>query len=216
MASRYVEAIRSRWLDRPYVLAGWSMGGVVAFEMARQLSQARQEAPLVILIDAPAPTQPRPASSIDEVESIMAFAADLARTVGQETWFSLEQMRSLDADSIRIGGFERAIEHSAIAREIGAGRLRRLYEVFRANRLALERYEPRSYAGRAVLVRAGSRTGVFQDQSICRWRTLAPGGISTHHLSGDHYTIMQEPAVGTLAAIIGDEIQRAEAALGKV
>jgi amino acid adenylation domain-containing protein len=216
MASRYVEVIRSRWPDRPCILAGWSMGGVVAFEMARQLSQFGLELPLLVLIDAPAPAQPQTETLIDDRESLVAFAADLARTAGQEHWFSIEQLHSFDPASIRKDGFERAIEHSEIAREIGATRLRRLYEVFRANQLALQTYEPRSYAGRAVAIRAGTGTGAVQGRSASGWNTLALGGVAHLQLEADHYTIMQAPAVATLATMIANEIERAEVAIRKV
>jgi pyochelin synthetase len=40
---------------QPYLLAGWSMGGVVAFEMARRLAERGEPAALLVLIDAVAP-----------------------------------------------------------------------------------------------------------------------------------------------------------------
>ena len=55
MASRYVDAILAEHPEGPYLLGGWSMGGVVALEMAMQLSAAGREVPLVFLIDCSAP-----------------------------------------------------------------------------------------------------------------------------------------------------------------
>jgi amino acid adenylation domain-containing protein len=216
MASTYVDGIRSRRPHGPYILGGWSMGAVVAFEMARQLSDGGQEVPLVVLIDPSAPTQRSAASSTDDRESLMAFAADLARTAGHEPWFSPEELHGLDPVTIGDHGWERAMEHSEIARELGAPRLRRLYEVFRANRLALESYEPRPCSGRVLLIRAGSGPAVFEGQSMGGWRTLALGGVAVHHLVGDHYTIMQEPGVGMLTAIIAGEIQSVETTMREV
>ena len=40
MASRYVDAILAEYPQGPYLLGGWSMGGIVALEMAMQLSAA--------------------------------------------------------------------------------------------------------------------------------------------------------------------------------
>ena len=62
MASRYVDALLAEHPEGPYFLGGWSMGGVVALEMARQLAAAGREVPLVFLIDCSAPV-PRHASS---------------------------------------------------------------------------------------------------------------------------------------------------------
>ncbi len=45
MASRYVDAILAEYPHGPYLLGGWSMGGIVALEMAMQLSAAGREVP---------------------------------------------------------------------------------------------------------------------------------------------------------------------------
>ena len=216
MASRYIEALRLERPRGPYLLGGWSMGGIVAFEMARQLAAAGDEVPLVFLIDSPVPSRGRFPRSFDDHEILVDFAADLARTAGRENLASLEQLRGLDFEAMRNGSLARAIEGSEIAREIGAERLQRLHDVYRANRLALEGYEPRPYPGRAVLIRAGSNLGIFDDDSAPGWNGLALGGVTTHHLPGDHYTIMQRPTVERLAEILSDEIERLERTTGEV
>src|SRR5262249_46251675 len=40
MAARYLDEIRAAQPDGPYAVAGWSLGGWVAFEMARRLERA--------------------------------------------------------------------------------------------------------------------------------------------------------------------------------
>ena len=52
MATDYIEAITVHQPDGPYLLGGWSMGGVVAFEMARQLGERDVAVPLLVLLDA--------------------------------------------------------------------------------------------------------------------------------------------------------------------
>ncbi len=42
------------------------------------------------------------------------------------------------------------------------------------------------------------------------------GGVTTHHLPGDHYTIMQRPTVENLAEILSGEIERLERIMGEV
>jgi hypothetical protein len=51
LAARYIEALRAVQPPGPYLLGGWSMGGLVAFEMAQQLRQQGQQVALVALID---------------------------------------------------------------------------------------------------------------------------------------------------------------------
>nr|QEO74431.1 condensation domain-containing protein [uncultured bacterium] len=52
MASAYLETVREVRPSGPYRLGGWSFGGVVAYEMARQLWEAGQEVDLLVLIDS--------------------------------------------------------------------------------------------------------------------------------------------------------------------
>jgi len=55
MAAHYVEVIKTIQVDGPYNLLGWSVGGVVAYEMAQQLTKQGQVVNNLILLDTNAP-----------------------------------------------------------------------------------------------------------------------------------------------------------------
>src|SRR6202012_3200805 len=81
MAAHYIEALREVRPAGPYSLGGWPMGGVVAFEMARQLEAAGETVDLVALIASRAPVprgEPRP-ERLAGGALVAFFAADLAR-----------------------------------------------------------------------------------------------------------------------------------------
>lgn len=59
MAARYVAEVRTLQPEGPYYLGGLCAGGVIAFEMARQLVEAGQTVELVALMDAVEPTVPK-------------------------------------------------------------------------------------------------------------------------------------------------------------
>ncbi len=56
MASRYIHALQTVQPTGPYFIGGWSMGGVIAFEMAQQLVGKGQEVASLVLVDAGLPT----------------------------------------------------------------------------------------------------------------------------------------------------------------
>jgi len=56
MATDYVTAVRSVQATGPYLIAGWSFGASVAFEMIRMLELEGETVSLLVMIDAPAPT----------------------------------------------------------------------------------------------------------------------------------------------------------------
>ena len=57
MASYYLQALRSFQPNGPYLLGGFCFGGVVAYEMARQLEAQGERAALVAIVDGYAPRQ---------------------------------------------------------------------------------------------------------------------------------------------------------------
>jgi thioesterase domain-containing protein len=92
LASLYVEAIRSVQAGGPYHLGGWSLGGVTAFEMARQLAESGAEIASLSLIDSYTPEAARRVTGAldDEAALRAAFAGELAAAGGDgvdgETW----------------------------------------------------------------------------------------------------------------------------------
>jgi thioesterase domain-containing protein/aryl carrier-like protein len=67
MAADYVEQVRSVQPAGPYHLVGWSLGGVVAQEMAAQLQAAGEEIAALVLMDA-YPFDPKLDDSVDDEE----------------------------------------------------------------------------------------------------------------------------------------------------
>jgi thioesterase domain-containing protein/acyl carrier protein len=64
MAAHYVREIRARQPTGPYLLGGYCLGGLVAFEMARQLVEAGESVPLLMIIDSAVPGTRRRTPSI--------------------------------------------------------------------------------------------------------------------------------------------------------
>jgi amino acid adenylation domain-containing protein len=207
MASRYVEILRAKFPEGPYLLGGWSFGGVVAFEMARQLTQAGHAVSLVCLIDCAVPTPRQAPLTGNDEESLLAFAADLTRNAGRHPGWELARVLSLDPTSKANGTIDHELVRREIESEIGPDRLRRLHGVFRANRRALDSYSPGPYRGKIVLVEAGSSRPFFEPTRPDGWSELAIEGLNKYRVPGDHYTILEQPSVERLAEIVTREIQ---------
>ncbi|KAJ2986930.1 hypothetical protein NUW58_g4794 [Xylaria curta] len=63
MATKFIEEMKRRQPKGPYAVSGWSAGGVIAYEIVNQLTQANEEVSHLIIIDAPCPItiEPLPA-----------------------------------------------------------------------------------------------------------------------------------------------------------
>ncbi|MFP2907916.1 non-ribosomal peptide synthetase, partial [Pyxidicoccus sp. 3LFB2] len=195
LAACYVEALRGVQPSGPYRLGGWSLGGMVAFEMARQLEQQGERVEQLFLIDAYAFDQ-RPPEGAGESWLAARFVEFTARLVGLPLpEQGAESLPSGDAllhwllDAGRSAG--------VLARGVGLEQLRALYRVFESNLRALLRYEPGAYGGHLTLVRAsGTHVPTGEDGG---WAAHAAGGVEVHELSGDHHSLLRAPAVEALA-----------------
>ncbi|RKG66141.1 non-ribosomal peptide synthetase, partial [Corallococcus exercitus] len=159
MAGLYIEALRTVQPHGPYQLGGWSLGGLVAYEMAQRLREAGEAVDLLALIDTHVPGLTKPSQDTThldaETRARLAFAHATATAFGQEL--------SLSDDVLAQGTDEAMLDHllqeglraRILDAHSGPTQLRALFQVFRANLFAQEKYVPRPYDGTALLLSAG-------------------------------------------------------------
>ncbi len=181
MAASYLRAVREVRPQGPYVLLGWSMGGVVAYEMARQLVEAGQEVALLALVDTRAREVEEPRFGTE--------AEMFAWAISDEVSISLESIRSLDAV------LREAREAGVVPPDFTVADARRQLEVYQACRQAAWAYRPAPYAGRVVLFQATEEPlSVAAD-----WQQVVGGEIEVHRVPGSHQTMVCSPHVRGLA-----------------
>jgi thioesterase domain-containing protein len=175
MAKHYIDQIGAVQPHGPYYLGGFSNGGVVAFEMARQLEADGEEVGLVALLDTYAP-------NYKDGSPLKSFWKLPAR----RQWFYVRRKLKYWLTS---------------ARKMVSARFlpRPLREVRRASAYAFNHYVPGPYAGRVVLFRASDGPlGNARDQYL-GWDKLAMGGVDVCRVPGDHVSIIAEPQSSHLA-----------------
>ncbi|MBD2019655.1 amino acid adenylation domain-containing protein, partial [Leptolyngbya sp. FACHB-36] len=74
MAAQYIQAVQTIQPRGPYLLGGWSFGGLVAFEMAQQLQQAGESVALLAIIDTLAPIPANQPSLVDALKFLLTTA----------------------------------------------------------------------------------------------------------------------------------------------
>jgi len=203
LAARYVEAIREIQPEGPYRLAGWSLGGVAAFEMARQLEAQGHEVALAMIDPGPprrAQEEPDPrielAQFVYDLRGLAGLAASgpLALPEGVET---LEEL--LAREEVR----------ALLPPDVSEEQLHELFTLFRANRRALGAYRPRPYGGRLTLIRAEATAEALGAEVDQAWSELAADGAEIRLLPGDHYSLLQPPRVETVAELLATGVGEA-------
>jgi aspartate racemase len=181
MAAHYLDEICTVQPKGPYQMGGFSLGGLVAYEMACQLLARGEEVGLLVLFDTYA-GNPKPVN-----ESLV----DLLR---HPTWAQLRQMP---------GALRKKIRRTVRMWRLPEG----LKKVMNTNARAAELYRLRPYRGKATLLRAGD-TWRFSEDPCAGWGQLV-GALETIEIPGAHMDILREPHVSRLAEYLKGCIDRA-------
>ncbi|WP_293068776.1 MULTISPECIES: thioesterase domain-containing protein [unclassified Moorena] len=200
MASHYIEAIKPIQPQGPLHLIGWSMGGVIAYEMAQQLQAKNTPVALLTLIDSYAPTVMRKPSEIDQAMIVNQLAQDLGGLYGQELDISHETLRQLEHPMQVKHLFEQGKQQGILPSDLEIEQMRSLWEVFQANMMANSHYQPKAYPGSLLLINASQTSPAVIEDPTHGWGSLVNGDLQTHTITGDHYTIMKAPQVEGLTA----------------
>lgn len=192
LASYYLEALREVQPAGPYLLAGSSFGGAVAFEMARQLEAQHQEVALLALFDTPAPSHTKVKVS-DENEFLHSLTAELL----PEALASFNELAPSDRLAFVVDQLKRA-------QKIPAGTdlelATRILRVWRADLIALMDYALETYNGRAIFFRARERDRGHPQHPEQPWIEMVSEGLEVQVASGGHLSMFTSPHVESLAA----------------
>jgi amino acid adenylation domain-containing protein len=200
MASEYIEELIAVQPEGPYHLGGWSMGGVIAFEMARQLiAQGKSVAP-VVLIDSTFQTGEAETNEMDDASLLLALAQHHGLFWdGAEGIF--EDLSSLSLDEQLEYLLKKGAGYSQFPLDLGISQLRHLFELFKANVHAAENYRPAKSNQKVILLQAADAPADDAAATLRRWEEVAEV-VETHRLPGDHYSIVTEPNVTSLAELM--------------
>lgn len=202
MAHSYVEAIRGVQARGPYTLGGWSSGGIIAFEMARQLESQGEVVERVILLDSPSPLQHDP---VDDATLLAWFLEDL--NIG----FPVAR---LDLDALRRIPSSQLLDQALAGVPLPAGgssqELAPVWAVFRAVIAAGRCYRAGFVQAPLWVLRAEERiVSEFADHPADSlpdwgWSCFAQGDIRTAAVAGNHHSFLLPPQLDRLVEILGD------------
>lgn len=193
MAGEYVEAIRSISPAGPYCLGGWSLGGLVAYEMAQQLRKQGDTVRLLLLLDTTIPRGPaNQLYGVEESNTGLEYGLDI----------TLEELAALGPDqqlpylwdhARKLGVIDEEAPESLVQQVLND--LKKLFHLH--FQLATE-YAIEPYPGNITLMRPSDAPVEVHTSPDRGWRQLAPR-VDVHFVPGQHHSMVKEPHVRTLA-----------------
>ena len=203
LAAYYVSDMRRVQPRGPYHLLGYSFGGTLALEIARQLQSEGEEVALLAMLDAR--TRQYDQTAARGATTPARLNQRLNRLRGNTVRLTAKDqlqyvLKKLHTRTIRFG--------CMAAAKLGFRRIpawmRSAYDI---NLIALENYRPEPYDGRLVLFRASDQEHAGGAYDL-GWSQLCEQDVEIHDLPGDHERLFLEPNIDQLAEQIRDLLRR--------
>lgn len=215
MAARYINEMREFQPEGPYYIAGSSLGGLVAFDMAQKLLAQDQQVALLAVFDSWTPnnlmnwlTPPQETVKDRALKHVREML-----TRGPAGYYSqrVENRKNYEEYLNKLAKIEDM--RQAIAEHLKNGTIMppdllsfHLEEIYGA---AYRSYEPKAYPGKMTLFRATERSSPRDTAPLLGWDEYQIGEIEIHHSPGQHGFMVREPHVRALAQQLRDCIDRA-------
>jgi amino acid adenylation domain-containing protein len=219
MATRYLESVRRLQPSGPYYFGGFCFGGIVAYEMARQLEQLGERTALLAIIDAfPSQTVRRKRPLYDPLRLRIIRESAPYWFRGYKALGGWQRLRSRifskfdwdpgpqpdpDFEFEILAELDYMADYLATRREIQL-------QINDVNRRAQYEYEPQAYGGQITLFYPrllGVGQALFGPIDPQReWSSLAKDGVSIRYVESSHVNLLRKPFVSDLAAQLNDAL----------
>ncbi len=212
IAAYYVREILEQNPHGPYNLAGYSFGGIVAFEMAKQLKTMGREVNMLAIFD----------TNADHSPQLGDWTLKMGRKFRRQFpkfRFILRSFKKYPAETIayQISFLKNKFIHTLISAGIVKKKdsteehLDFSDKINYKHNIAFEKYKLEPYDGSIDLFRVKSRMYFLDDPVYLGWKPYALQGINIHEISGDHKTFLLAPNVKELSRLLGQIIDQRNA-----
>jgi amino acid adenylation domain-containing protein len=202
IAAHYVAEILKQNPNGPYALAGYSFGGSIAFEMAKQLQLHGKEVKILALFDSYAE---QTASALPKHIRAFAKVAKLAKSVMYtfvlfaKTPVETYKYKTRTVD-MRLKTLFWKLSYGNYKKHVGF--FGYPAEIDDKNQKAAASYFLEPYNGTIDLFRAKVRTYYMDDPVYLGWKKYALKGVRVHDIPGDHNNIFEPPNDKEFASVL--------------
>lgn len=189
MAAHYIAAIQAQNPNGPYALAGYSFGGIIAFEMAKQLQAAGKPVETLAMFDTYA-DQPKQFKS-GVANSIKHIASSVKRLAYNFVLLYKNPKDTMAYKWEALGRLADRFKYDKVKHyEITYGYPHKMGE---AQSTAANTYQIVPQQVKIDLFRAKEKTYYMDDFVYLGWKEFALGGIDIHEVPGDHNYMFAPP-----------------------
>ena len=203
MAREYLARMRTVHPGGPWHLVGYSMGGYLALEVARQLTRLAEPVGVVGLLDTSAPVG-IDRRSPDEIRA-NAIRNVARRVLGVEVEAAALRGRT-PAEQVQEL-LDRGVAAATLPADYDVDRLHRMLEVRLRNRLALSDYRPEPYPSSVLLFRAIEPWDQAPVEGPDLGWTGWLAGMEVRDVVADHLAMLEPHIVPAIATVIRGRVR---------
>lgn len=203
LAKSYLVEVRGVQPEGPYLLGGYSMGALIAFEMTRQLEAVGETVALLGILDTPALE-----FGLDLDLDALLYEAALAQELRIPV--TDEEIRSLPPDRRLPLVIERGLKLGVLPQGFRVADAAHYLRRFQATFQAYGTYELADCEARITFFPSEVLTSheAYGQDSTLGWGRLSRSGVDVHPMTGNHVTMLRPPHVEPLARQLLKSIER--------
>lgn len=199
MSEKYIQEIRLVQRTGPYIIGGWSMGAIVAFDMAQRLHKEGNEVRLLVMIDPPIPENWEVVHEkiCNNPFERMSIVVSKPNKVLQYIGLSLEEFLTKSNEEQLALFYDGSHFSGQLPSEISFDQFKFFIKAIKINLDAMCKYTPTIYSGSSVaMLKAESKHKLIPSSNIdtySYWKKfINHNDLILNEIPGDHWSIMLE------------------------
>jgi thioesterase domain-containing protein/acyl carrier protein len=203
MASFYIQEIKKIQPHGPYFLCGWSLGGLIAFEIAQQLFQQGSQIAFLAILDS----YPPDLAIDEEIPTPEDDASSLLQLLleDEDLDISPEQLADLTEEEQLTYVLKKAQEKKLYPENFDLAQARLLLKILQISYRAALDYKPQYLQVSLDLFIASDTPDKFKSL----WDTMV-NRVESYSASGEHGKMVEPPHVQLLAEQMQKSLDRAQ------
>jgi len=195
IAAHYIAEIIDQNPSGPYALAGYSFGGVIAYEMTRQLESMGKKVIMLAMLDSYAENAdyfyPKSRKLAIKLQRQFPKFLYITKSLFKNPYSTLKYQA--EYVERRVGEFLKSFEKQEISL---SDKINAAYET------AYKTYKMVKYDGLIDVFRVKTRLYYLPDRIYMGWLPFAKKGVEIHEIEGDHKTFLTPPRDKEFAKVL--------------
>ncbi|MBU7584320.1 MAG: AMP-binding protein [Nostoc sp. TH1S01] len=201
IAAHYIQEMQTIQPQGPYFLAGYSFGGVVAFEIAQQLQKQGQKVALLAMFDT---CRPGYSQRLSFWQRVPIHVENFIQQGPYYIWHKV-----VGVSQVLNYRLQQGYKHylnlapQLLNAVVNSPQPEKYLDIIGANAQALSKYTFQKYSGNVTLFRTedtnrSDAVGLKYDPQF-GWGDIVMGNLDIDYIDGSHLSLLDEPCVQRLA-----------------